>query len=46
MRQSRASRFTALSLPVVLLAIIMVTQLAESVLEQIADVSGVARTTE
>ncbi|MGH4008647.1 MAG: ABC transporter ATP-binding protein [Pseudonocardiaceae bacterium] len=36
---------TALSLPVVLLAIVMLTQLTASMLEQIADVSGVARTT-
>ncbi|MGH3871487.1 MAG: ABC transporter ATP-binding protein [Pseudonocardiaceae bacterium] len=36
---------TVLSLPVVLLAIVLLAQLAASVLEQIADVSGVARTT-
>lgn len=41
----KSEPITALSVPVVLLAIVMVTQLAASVLEQIADVSGVARTT-
>lgn len=41
----KSEPITALSLPVVLLAIVMVTQLGASVLEQIADVSGVARTT-